>query len=210
MKKFILVLVLVAMVGAGAFALDISVGGGAMLDYSFNNGLKYDPIDYYIGTRHMSIAALAFFDFTYLEVDISIGYGSLSWKEELLSYSDTWSDGDGMIELGISLLLKYPIVMNRMVFFPFAGINYNAVLSWWDDYADSYDNNSDLNQFGILVGIGFDNYINDNLYFRVEAGVNFRFASKLQDDLNKYLSGGDLDTTIGIGPRVKLGIGTYF
>ena len=205
MKKYILVLVMIALVGVGAFAIDISIGGGAMFDYSFNNGLK-DSYGDYLGYRHMSIAALAFFDFTYVEADISIGYGSLLWVAELGGNKDTSSDGDGMIEFGISVLLKYPIVINRMVFFPFAGITYNAVLSWWDDYADSYDNASDLNQVGILVGVGLDNYINDNLYFRVEAGVNFRFAPKVWSDL----SGGGLETTIGMGPRIKLGLGTHF
>jgi hypothetical protein len=58
MKKSISILVLLALVAGGAFALDMAVGGGLLFDYSGNNGIEY--MSAYEGLRATSFEAFGF------------------------------------------------------------------------------------------------------------------------------------------------------
>ena len=226
MKKGILVFVLLALMAVGAFAMDISAGGGALMDLSFNNGVKGTwtdywsgySVDWYGGIRNMAFGGFFFLDFTYAEIDVSIAYGAMKYVDEEDGHKVVSSETGNSAQLGFSLLLKYPIVFNRIVFFPFGGINYNLVLSMKENGYSYPDPVKDFSQFGLYFGVGLDNYFSDNMYFRIEAGLGLRFASKFQKDqadLNDYYDpysyeGSTAKTTLGVGPRLKIGIGRYF
>ena len=203
MKKCFLALVLVIMTTGAAFALDVAVGGGALFDYSFRNGIEGSNDDY-IGFRRMGIGGVVFLDFRYVELEASFGYGSLKWVFNSTEGDDTWSEGDKMLELGLGIILKFPFALSKMVVYPFVGANYLATVSWESDYRDK-SKKSDLNQIGCVVGGGFDNYITNNVFVRVEAGLNIRLFPRYWS--NRAKTNDYYDATIGIGPRIKAAVG---
>ena len=213
MKK-IAILALLALVATGAFAqgFQMSAGGGAFFDYSFNNGISgsFSSVDSYLGIRNLSIGAYGFFDATYVEVGVGISYGSLSlgsegWGSFVLAMLGGSDDFGSAVQLDLTLLGKYPIDLGAFTIFPLLGVSYNMVLSHTID-GNSNDSPSDLNQFGILAGAGLDFNLTDSLYLRGEALFHLRFASKFADDL----SGSGWDTTLGMGPRIRVGVGYRF
>ena len=210
MKK-IAILALLALVATGAFAqgFQMSAGGGAFFDYNFNNGVS-GPSDIYFGLRNLSIGAYGFFDATYVEVGVGIAYGSWSFAIDAggakISGKDVGLDDISAVQLDLTLLGKYPIDLGAFTIFPLLGVSYNMVLSHTKD-GNSNDSPSDLNQFGLLAGAGLDFGLTDSLYLRGEVLFHLRFASKAMDDFSKLLGG---DTTLGMGPRVRVAVGYRF
>ena len=130
-----------------------------------------------------------------------------------------------MWQLGFSLLGKYPLNMGRVTVFPLLGINYNLVLSMKDKDGTSIEDSgsgyeaSDFSQFGILAGGGLDFPLSGALFFRAEAFFELRFASKVMDDVKTKMAtlitmmmpgAVTIDTTLGMGPRFKIGLGYKF
>jgi len=78
------------------------------------------------------------------------------------------------------------------------------------------DKPGDWSQIGFLAGLGLDLPFSSALFLRAEALFHLRLPSKFMSDLvdknkatfNNY--GGSIDTTFGMGPRVKIGIGYRF
>jgi len=220
MKKIIAVLVIFVCVGTALSAqISFSAGGGALLDMSFGNGAKYkkDKDSMTFGTRNISFGAYGFFDVTYAEIDVSFAYGSLTdtYKENIDGKKDSDSDkGGSLIQLGITLLGKYPINMGSLTVFPLAGIGYNIVLSMNDDkgdkveWPDDHSAMKDLSQFAILAGGGLDFDITSNLYLRGSVLLQARFANKAMRDSVKDAK--DTKTTLGFGPVIKVGVGYRF
>ena len=210
MKKIISVLVLFAVVTAGAFAIDLSVGAGALFDLSANNGVKGDVMgfDYVAKITNTSFGGFVFLDATYAALDVSFAYGSTSGSVEVAGVKVSTSDMDfGLTQLGIGLTGKYPIDLGNFVIFPLLGINYNVVLSAKNDDGDKADDPGDMSQFGILAGVGADFDINESLYFRATAAFQLRFANKLMKDMADEM---EADTTLGMGPRITLALGYRF
>jgi len=202
-KVVVLALLMAALAAGGAFADGLSAGGGLLFDYSGNNGVKNGSN--YFGVRVMSFGGYGFFDATYVEADISFAYGSLTAVAEGGGSSATEDMGSAM-QLGLSLLGKYPIELGSVLFFPLFGINYNMVLSAKDPNGNAYTDAGDLSQFGLLTGVGADFGLSDSLYLRAEGLFSIRFASKYQKDA----AVGGASTTLGMGPRIKVGIGIKF
>jgi opacity protein-like surface antigen len=221
MKKIIAVLVIFVCVGTALSAqISFSAGGGALLDMSFGNGMKYkkDKISMTGGIRNISFGGYGFFDVTYAEIDVSFAYGSLTetYKENLDGKKDSENDpGGSVMQLGITLLGKYPISMGSITVFPLAGIGYNIVLSRSDEkgdkekWPDDHSAMKDLSQFAILAGGGLDFDITSNLYLRGSALLQLRFPNKEARDGIKDL-GSDWKTTLGFGPVIKVGVGFRF
>jgi hypothetical protein len=218
-KKVVLALLMAALLVGGAFAegFSMSAGGGLLFDLSGNNGIKAD--DYYMGYRNLSFGGYGFFDATYAEVDVSFAYGMLKPVYEGDGLEDVMGGGadPSVLQLGFSLLGKYPIELGSITLFPLLGINYNMVLSYSVDGA-SYDNAGDFSQLGFLGGVGADFGLSDSLYLRVEGLFQLRLASKYQDDsvdglkalANAFNLDLDPSTTFGMGPRIKVGVGYKF
>ncbi|MDR0301831.1 MAG: hypothetical protein LBI04_05905 [Treponema sp.] len=204
MKKSISILVLLTLAAGGAFAIDMAAGGGLMFDFSGNNGVEY--AGYYEGLRVTSFGAFGFFDFTYAEIDLYLTYGSVTAVAEGGGLNET-ADVGSMIQLGFSLLGKYPIDMSSMTLFPLAGISYNRVLSYEIEGISFPDAGEWLSQFGFLLGLGLDYSFTESIFLRAEGLFNIRLSTKLQDESVK---GTPASTTWGMGPRIKVGIGYKF
>jgi len=225
MKKIVIFLVLAALITGGAFA-QMSIGGGAFLDMSFGNGFRYEENknEIKLNTNNTSFGGFVFFDANYVEVDVNFAYGSL--RSVLNGSGVTANDGAGsMMQLGFSILGKYPIHLGSFTIFPLIGMNYNMVLSMKDkngnkpDKVYGFDDKessfmAEYSQFGLLGGIGLDVPFSNALFFRAEALLNLRLANKSMKDMVdawKKLSPNDnAKTTLGIGPRIKIGIGFRF
>ena len=146
---------------------------------------------------------------------MSFSYGHLSFMTEgLLSAMGSYMTflslpkGD-TLQFAFSLLGKYPFRLGSITLFPLIGFDYNIVTS-------ALDGDIDLSQFGFLGGLGLDFNLNDHLFLRGEAMFHLRLASKAMkdfEDIIPILSEGiplDTKTTLGVGPRIKLGIGYRF
>ena len=222
MKKYCVILVLIALAAAGAFAQNItkSAGAGLLLDYSGNNGMenKAGGITDFIGLRNMSFGGFAFFDIRYAELDLSFSYGSLKdvIRESGSDYKIVFTGNvlyDSAIQLGFTILGKYPIAVRNspIIFFPLFGIDFNLVLSIRDPNGYKYDvygiKSVDFSQFGLLGGAGFDFIFAGNIFLRAEGLLHLRFASRFMRDFASAL---DNKTTLGIGPRIKVAFGYRF
>jgi len=224
MKRGISVLALLAIVATGAFAQGFSMaaGGGALFDYSLNNGFKVS-IDV-AGIRgssvatvqNLSIGGYGFFDATYAEMDVSFAYGRITGKYEANGALAWMTDMDlgvgNALQLGFTLLGKYPIGLGSFTLFPLLGADYNIVLSYKNKYGN-YDKHMDLSQFGLLAGAGLDFPFGSALFLRAEALFHFRFFDKLTNDAIKGFDtsyGGSLDKKYGMGPRIQIGLGYKF
>lgn len=195
MKKIVIALVLAVLVTGGAFAeFSMSAGGGLLLDMSFGNGLE--GYGYEMSLDTTSIGAFGFFDATYVDVSVYLAYGFGTL--DIIDYSfDIYAT-----QFGFTLLGKFPIDLGGFTLFPAIGIGYNMVLSASSDDGD-WDEPSDFSQFGILFGAGADFPLGDTLFIRTKALFNLRFPSKFMDDM----SGDGFDTTLGMGPRIEVGVG---
>ena len=229
MKRTILIVVLLVLAAAGAFgqAISISIGGGALFDWSFNNGVStsitvpgVDTYELYAGTRNMSFGGFVFVDATYVEVNISFAYGLLTGVldvpkdlEFIFGKSDT-VDAGNMLQLGFSALFKYPLDFGKVTFFPLLGASYNMVLSQKDKDGNDFDSSGlkarkYLSQFGLLGGVGFDFTLSGTLFLRIETLCHVRFPSKFISDAVDA-AGDDVYATLGISPQVKIGVGYRF
>jgi len=204
MKKHVFFVLVFAMVFARSnFAQGISLaaGGGLLLDWSTNNGVKYGSN--YMGNNNLSFGGFGFFDATYGEADISFAYGSLSAYKSgnvTIHLQDV-----SAFQLSFSFLGKYPIGIGSVTLFPLLGISYNMVLSAKNDSGSNGDP-SDLNQFGFLIGGGLDFPLTSAIFLRGETLLHIRLPCEEWSD---YAVGG-ADTTIGFGPRIKVGVGYKF
>ena len=207
MKKSISVLILLALVTTGAFAqIGLSAGGGLLFDGSFRNGMEYDG-DFW-GADIASFGGFAFFDATYAQVDIAFLYGIVTGVAEIDGDRETDKAGS-MMSLSFSLLGKYPIELGPVTLFPLLGVGYNLVLESKDEDGNKAESDDlkDIHQLGFLAGVGVDYPLNDNLYLRAEALFSLRLPTKQMTDAVKD---SDATATLGIGPRIKVGVGYRF
>jgi len=226
MKKSIAILALLAIVATGAFAqgfpLSMSAGGGLLFDLSVGNGakMKFDVMgmsgDMEASLQNLSFGAFGFFDATYAEVDVNFAYGMLTYKSESSGFLGGGSGPSGdanAMQLGFTLLGKYPFDLGGFTLFPLLGLDYNVVLSVWDKDS-STDKPGDSSQLGFLAGVGLDFPFSDALFLRAEAMFHLRLPSKWASDLKSGMgsvgSYGSVDTTLGMGPRIKVGLGYKF
>jgi len=224
MKKCISVLVLLAIAVTGAFALDLSAGGGLLFDVAGRHGIKVDSMGYegYAGIRNIDIGGFLFFDATYAELDFYFAYGVVKSVTEKYGKSfliDNVLDG-GMVQLGFSLVGKYPFDRGKIVVFPLAGISCNIVLSYKNDDGVSIEDwaksegidakVSHFSQFGFLLGGGLDVNLTSSLFLRTELALQIRLRSKAMKTMNEDAASGIADETVGFGPRFKLGVGYKF
>jgi len=247
LKKTIAILVIFVCVGTALSAQNsgISFGGGALLDWNFGNGIRTtygkaaeperkDGDTDYAGMRNMSFGGFVFLDVTYAEIDVSFAYGSLTGVGRVNKDKSVTVDGGSMLQLGFSILGKYPVNLGKITVFPALGVGYNMVLStdpkFTKETVKVIDSNgkeieverkiSDLNQFSILAGGGFDYNVNRNMYVRFSALAQLRFASKAMtnaldaatelEKLKEKEKQGSLSTTLGFGPVIKIGVGYRF
>ena len=206
MKK-IAILALLALVATGAFAqARVSLGGGLLMDYSANNGVLGS--NFFSGERIFSIGGFVFFDATYIEVDLGISYGSVTFYHKEVNSLHT-EDGGSYEQLNLALLVKYPFEMGKITLFPLFGIHYNRILSAkLPDDTKWVDAEELCSQFGILAGLGLDYHFTDAFFLRSEVLLHLRFPMKFyKDEADEWY---DLTATVGAGPQIKIAVGYRF
>jgi len=224
MKKVVLVLALTAFIASGAFAqLSFSAGVGAFFDGSFGNGVKMTLGSKWSeqGNDIISFGGFLFFDASFAEASVSFGYNSIAAEYKRDSDGNKASEAldpdEGFLAMGLSFLGKFPLNMGALTFYPAIGIEYNIVLAHFRggdkvDYGDESVTEW-FSQFGILAGVGIDLPLSSAMYLRAQALFNLRFPNKFVKDYaesyNEYLSvlSGSAAATLGIGPKIKVGIG---
>jgi opacity protein-like surface antigen len=201
---------MITLIAGGAFAqIKFSAGGGGLFDFSGNNGYKYDDWFYY-GYRNTSFGGFIFFDVTYAELDVNFAYGSISPVAEILGIKLTTSDSEKLsaMQLGFSLLGKYPINLGSFTVFPMLGVDYNIVISVKDKDGNKDPNPGYWNQFGFLAGVGGDFNITKSIFIRAEGLFHIRLPNKNMKDA--IGDDDDVSATWGMGPRIKIGVGFRF
>jgi opacity protein-like surface antigen len=194
-KKVLLVIVLAVIAAGGAFAIDMSAGGGAFYASDFGGGVQLTEIPW------DAIGIYGFFDAAYAEVSASLGFGSgtvefLGNNVGLFSFTS----------LNFGLLGKYPFYINdKITLFPAVGIEYQAVLS-----AKLEGDEKKPGDFSVLwfrFGGGLDYNFTDKLYLRGTFLYGIRTASKFEKDglTSEYRS-----TKLGHGPALKVAVGYKF
>jgi len=219
MKKLLLVLVLAIIATGGAFA-QLSVGGGLLFDYSLGNGqdgtIMGSGDSFKVDRNNMSVGGFVFFDAQYVKVDISFAYGQI---DNILSIGDQETLYLGnLMQLGFDIIGKYPIPLGKVSLFPMLGLGYNLVLSSDMETLVNIneiafvedDKPTEWSQFGLLAGIGADFWLTESLFIRAEALANIRLPPQRFIDAMDNPGYGSIGNTIGIGPRIKLGIGYKF
>jgi outer membrane protein W len=96
------------------------------------------------------------------------------------------------------------------------------MISGKDEFGRNIIDISEFNQFGVLGGAGLDYKLNNNLYIRGQVMLQMRFANKAMKDIVasekkeaealKNIPGiaTDIKTTLGLGPVIRISVGTRF
>ena len=205
-KKVIVALLMAALLAGGAFAegFSMSAGAGLLGDFSIKNGVKNGGD--YLGVQIFTFGFYGFFDAKYAEADISLAYGKLKGEGSAGDFIETSAFDSRIFQLGITLLGKYPFEVGDFTLFPLLGFNYNVVFS--HTVAGVRDPEPGRwSQIGLLVGAGGDFDLTDNLYLRGEGLFHLRLPPTVWKDVAAAWGG---STTLGMGPRMKLGVGYRF
>jgi len=221
MKKCSLILILLILfISMGAFAqtFSMSIGVGGLFDWNLNSGveIKTGGATAYDKIHNMSFGGFLFFDATYAEISACFGYGLIANV-----YDNGVSKGrvqaGSLMQVSAGILLKYPLDLGRITFFPLLGAEYNMVFVSKDKDGNKVpDNVSDtlknFSQFGLLGGAGIDIFLKKGLFLRVETLYQIRFAGKATRDAADAAAGPGISaySTLGMGPLVKVGVGYKF
>ena len=179
-----------------------SVGGGLIWDWSLNNNGFTTTIygsSTYMGFRNMTIGGFVFFDATFMELSFHIGPALIAGVVDMPGAGKVVSDMeiDGL-QLGISILGKYPFNVGPVILFPLLGLDVNL-----------YTFEIAASQLGFLAGAGCDFFFTDSLYIRAEGLFSFRLPAF--DFWVEFFEFNDyIKFSFGKGPRVKVGVGFVF
>ena len=218
MKKLLPVLVLV-LLAAGAYALDLGAGGGASIgsvcrQFSAEQYTIWDSYKDRFTT--VPFGFTAFFDATYAQVAVGLltnGNTHETWTG-VIGGSTITNDADDNYCTGflsLALMGKYPFPLGRFTLFPLLGIQYDLNL-WAKDETGADlkasmtdQQKADLNQFWFKGGAGVDFRLAKNLSLRSELVLGFKLHNQAERDrVETAESGGavkvsQVDTTLDLG-----------
>jgi len=215
-------------------ALDVSGGAGVVFGYDIvgqgvSRTWSYGGYDYerVLGYPLVNYGIQAFFDASFVEVALGLGFGS--GKENSKYFVDgkesswgqtTYSSSLSLTTLGISVLGKYNIpVRDGMEVFPALGVEYSLALGGeWEVGADDWfkDNARDVeaidaSQFKIDLGIGYDYILSSNVYLRALVLYGIGLPSKFSEFYETAADPGyDYDATFTHNLSLKLSLGYKF
>lgn len=205
MKKTLVLLVCLLLLGSGVFALDKAAGGGLLIGGTFQGGSVTESYyDSYYGSskswtydwtfNRTSFGGFGFFSISqYLELNVAFMYkaGEATVTVDGVTYTGNEAGGpEPTSALGLGAYGKYPIpISDRFVFFPTGGVDFefNFEEHWWND-------------LWIRGGIGLDFFLNDTMFLR--GHFIYGAAIPVGED--------ELKPKIGHGLLVKAGIGFMF
>jgi hypothetical protein len=212
MKKLAVLLALVLVLSAGAFALDLSAGAGVYFaqTYGYAKVEGFDALNY---VANSNFGATIFFDATYAELGLNLG--GYNYHFPSIPYSSYYFGGDNFngFNLGFSLYGKYPFKIGSVKLFPLLGMDSQLGLSYLDDQLNELPTQRNnlgkgtatdyYNSAWIKFGAGVDADLTRSLYLRTTFLYGFKFYSSKESDLkNDYL-----DTLIHSGPTFRIMVG---
>jgi hypothetical protein len=209
MKKITLCAVLVLWTAASALALPplkLSVGAGGLFASDFGGGVKEDSSGDAIKMPSYGGGGFAFFDATYAELAVSFIYGAGKYDEPnqaIQNYS--------VMNLGFSLLGKYPFSIGKLSVFPLVGVEYRRTLSVKDEDGNEADglDPGDLSALWFQAGGGADFALTDKFFLRGSLLYGLRLPNKCEDDMAKD-GGPGISPRLGHGLTVKIAVGYRF
>jgi len=192
----------------------MSFGGGGIIDFNLNNGLK-DDYRNYIKYKDLNFGYYAFFDATFIELGFNYTNGSLTNYTKLEDIKTSQGIGN-LTKMGYSLLLKYPLnydlyyIKSKFTIYPFMmGFDYNWGISRTNGN-DSYFGDLDakgFSQLGILMGSEVDYTLIGPLYIRgkalIRTGIGYKGSKEYAERYNGW-------TSIGWGFGGQLCLGYKF
>ena len=235
MKKLLLLMIM-AMLCGGLWALEFSVGTGGLLGGLFTRySLKANgtvKVDAGQDMNQFNYGALVFIDATYVEFSFAMQNGRNNWKQIYdFAGSNVPETGDGWESMmSFSLLGKYPFHFgSRLCLFPLVGIEYQIALvqertqadGWVYDRTDGQRetdkdgkafSHSDWNSFFINVGGGADFTITGGVFLRGEFLYSFRLMTSYETKNLAYMKAMTGDSSpklsgLTSGPSLRLSAG---
>jgi hypothetical protein len=198
---------LILILSAGAFALDLSVGGGLYFaqTYSYAKQEGYDAF-HTVGSNNFGV--LLFFDAAYAEFGLNLGG---------YNYQHFQGSHFNGFNLGFSVYGKFPFTVGSVRLFPLLGLDSQLGLSYLDrqlnelptginslskgDAADLY------NSAWIKFGAGADASLSKSLYLRSTFLYGFKFYSAKESDL---MGDQNIKDLIYSGPTFRIAVGYTF
>lgn len=207
MKKIFLIVIVLSTITLSAAPLSIKnkpvYAGGEVtlesLNYSLNDAAKNDT-----SYSHPVMGIGLFYDMYYLRTGLS--YSFTADKGQIKSDIDT-IDGDAVDYsykfLNIDLLGKYPIKANPFELWPAIGFQYSVNMEATDENGDDFED-TDLNDFYLLAGVGLDYNINSQFVISpsVLFGYNMTPETIKDPPTNFEYSGYKFDFRIAVGYRL--------
>jgi len=208
---------------SSASALDLSVGQYSFYtsDYGRSeiklSGGGGSQVTTFYGIPWTGGGVGMFFDASYIEAGVGLtfaggsptvkvrgntGRGDTSYTVNSKNYSITFLD--------IGVLLKAPIKLGEKAkFYPAIGFDYLACIAGKPEYdfGGNVGESGDYSQSWLKGGVGYDQDLSDNLFFRLQALYGIGFKSKGADKVADGFLNRDGSPGESHGLTVKLGIG---
>jgi hypothetical protein len=207
MKRFAALMALGLVLSAGAFALDLSAGGGVYFAQTYSYA-KREGYDAYHDIGNSNFGATLFFDAAYAELGLNLGG---------YNYSHVAGASFNGFNLGFSVYGKFPFTVGSVKLFPLLGMDSQLGLSYLDrqlntlptstntlgkgDAADYY------NSTWVKFGAGVDANLSGSLYLRTSFLYGFKFYSTRESDLKDDL---DIKDLVYSGPTFRIAVGYKF
>jgi hypothetical protein len=193
MRKFIIAAVL-SLLSFAAFAqIDLSLGaGGYYSPYWFTGRAENSTFWSQAESSYGFYGAKAFCDLTYVSADIGITLNTgESHNKTTTSLGSTTTSTTALnqgVWLTVGAVAKYPIKSGGVTVFPAFGIEYDMLLSMYNDDGDdikptlSASSLDSLNRLWLKAGIGADIDVGGNFFFRPEADFCYKLSSSFDSD----------------------------
>ena len=171
---------LLCVVAGGAFAVNLSAGGGlAVSTTSWNSSRSLAGTTVTVRDAFTPLSAKAFFDATYAQV--SLGLIVATSVTQTGNTTTTSHHSETLSYLSLAGLLKYPLDLGSVVVFPLFGIEYDLNLSHGSpDYFEgsggllAAPTAADYNQLWLKAGVGADVLLGRKLFIRPEVLVGVK------------------------------------
>ena len=215
MKKLIFVFLLAALIATPLAALDLSAGGDLSLAHEWNTVKDKAKAK---ETTSMNLLGInAFFDAEYVRAALGVNFSVGGYTNK-----HTTSNGDShafteskysFTNLRISVLGKYPFtIANIIKIYPLAGmeVDFNVSAKYDGKNAKEHmsdDAKSDLNHYYLVLGVGADITVANNLFVTPKATFGFDLR---QDSSVKEAKKNDSKVKGGHAMKIEFGVGVGY